>query len=64
MYHSPLKEMFFCNKQTEGVSSVLAGKDYQGNNVAVMDGKQNVLQETNYYPYGEPWREPEGEPEI
>ncbi|MDE6298186.1 MAG: RHS repeat-associated core domain-containing protein, partial [Muribaculaceae bacterium] len=37
-------------------------RDYQGNNVAVMDGSKNVLQETSYYPYGEPWREPEGQP--
>ena len=39
-------------------------RDYQGNNIAVMDGSKNLIQETNYYPYGEPWREPEGEPDI
>ncbi|MDE5875183.1 MAG: hypothetical protein K2H15_06005, partial [Muribaculaceae bacterium] len=37
-------------------------KDYQGNNVAVMDGSKNLIQEANYYPYGEPWREPDGQP--
>ncbi|MDE5875597.1 MAG: hypothetical protein K2H15_08105 [Muribaculaceae bacterium] len=37
-------------------------KDYLGNNVAVLDGSKNLIQETNYYPYGEPWREPEGQP--
>ncbi|MDE5976667.1 MAG: hypothetical protein K2G69_08975, partial [Muribaculaceae bacterium] len=37
-------------------------RDYQGNNVAVMDGSKNLIQESNYYPYGEPWREPDGQP--
>ncbi|MDE5976321.1 MAG: hypothetical protein K2G69_07215, partial [Muribaculaceae bacterium] len=37
-------------------------RDYQGNNVAVMDGSKNLIQEANYYPYGEPWREPDGQP--
>ncbi|MDE5874411.1 MAG: hypothetical protein K2H15_02090, partial [Muribaculaceae bacterium] len=37
-------------------------RDYQGNNIAVMDGSKNLIQQTDYYPYGEPWREPEGQP--
>ncbi|MBD5265260.1 MAG: hypothetical protein HDS48_07040 [Bacteroides sp.] len=32
-------------------------KDYQGNNVKVVDADGGVRQTTNYYPYGEPWTE-------
>ncbi len=34
--------------------------DYQGNVVAVMRGDGTVVQTAEYYPYGEPWLEPEG----
>ncbi len=32
--------------------------DHQGNNVAVIDNDGNTVQQTDYYPYGEPWRRP------
>jgi len=32
--------------------------DHQGNNVAVVDDNGNMVQQTDYYPYGEPWRRP------
>ncbi len=35
--------------------------DYQGNVVAVMRGDGTVVQTAEYYPYGEPWLEPEGD---
>lgn len=34
--------------------------DYQGNVVAVMRGNGIVVQTAHYYPYGEPWLEPDG----
>ena len=34
--------------------------DYQGNVVAVMRGNGTVVQTAHYYPYGEPWLEPDG----
>ena len=30
----------------------------------VIDGKGRVEQHTGYYPYGEPWREPSGQPYL
>ncbi|MCM1033491.1 MAG: hypothetical protein NC405_07015 [Odoribacter sp.] len=36
--------------------------DYQNNTVAVIDGSGNMEQATDYYPYGEPWRRPTGQP--
>ncbi|MDE6266718.1 MAG: hypothetical protein K2M07_05145 [Muribaculaceae bacterium] len=33
--------------------------DYQGNNVAVTDSQGKLLEQTDYYPYGEPWQEPD-----
>ena len=36
--------------------------DYQGNNVAVVDGDGKIVEQTNYYPYGEPWREATEQP--
>ncbi|MDE6020400.1 MAG: hypothetical protein K2H01_05310 [Ruminococcus sp.] len=36
--------------------------DYQGNNVAVLNSSGGLVQSTDYYPYGEPWLEPEGQP--
>ncbi|MDE6019642.1 MAG: hypothetical protein K2H01_01415 [Ruminococcus sp.] len=36
--------------------------DYQGNNVAVLNSSGGLVQSTDYYPYGEPWREPSGQP--
>ena len=36
--------------------------DYQGNNVAVLNNGGYLAQSTDYYPYGEPWREPSGQP--
>ena len=38
--------------------------DYQGNNVAVTDTDGNIVQQTDYYPYGEPWTEPSGQPYL
>jgi len=35
--------------------------DYQGNVTGVIDSGAKVVQETGYYPYGEPWLEPEGD---
>ena len=34
--------------------------DYQGNVLAVMRGNGIVVQTAHYYPYGEPWLEPDG----
>lgn len=36
--------------------------DYQGNITAVVDAEGKVVQQTEYYPYGEPWRKPDGQP--
>ena len=33
--------------------------DYQGNNIAVADNDGFLLEQTDYYPYGEPWHEPD-----
>ena len=38
--------------------------DYQGSIIAVTDSTGRVVQTTNYYPYGEPWREPTGQPML
>ena len=35
--------------------------DYQGNNIAVVDAGGSIIQRTDYYPYGEPWRYPYGQ---
>ena len=35
--------------------------DYQGNNIAVVDAGGGITQRTDYYPYGEPWRYPDGQ---
>ena len=35
--------------------------DWQGNNAVVADNRGNVVQETTYYPYGEPTIEPTGQ---
>ena len=35
--------------------------DWQGNNAVVADNRGNVVQETTYYPYGEPTVEPSGQ---
>ncbi len=35
--------------------------DYQGNVTGVIDSGAKMVQETGYYPYGEPWLEPEGD---
>lgn len=47
----------------------LSGKKYywyisdnQNNIVGVGDSSGNLVQSVDYYPYGEPWREPEGQP--
>ena len=36
--------------------------DFQGNITMVTDATGKVEQHTGYYPYGEPWREPTGQP--
>ncbi len=36
--------------------------DYHGNNIAVVDGYGKIVEQTNYYPYGEPWREATEQP--
>ncbi len=33
--------------------------DYQGNNIAVAGELGQILEQTDYYPYGEPWQEPD-----
>ena len=38
--------------------------DYQGNNIAVVDAAGAITQRTDYYPYGEPWRYPTGQPYL
>ncbi len=38
--------------------------DYQGNNIAVVDAAGSIIQRTDYYPYGEPWRYPDGQPYL
>ncbi|MDE6436521.1 MAG: hypothetical protein K2K69_03310, partial [Muribaculaceae bacterium] len=38
--------------------------DYQGSIIAVTDSTGRVVQTTNYYPYGEPWCEPTGQPML
>ena len=38
--------------------------DYQGSIIAVTDSTGRVVQTTNYYPYGEPFREPTGQPML
>jgi len=35
--------------------------DYQGNVTGVIDSNAKIVQETGYYPYGEPWLEPDGD---
>ena len=35
--------------------------DYQGNNIAVVDAAGSITQRTDYYPYDEPWRYPDGQ---
>lgn len=38
--------------------------DFQGNITMVTDDDGNLEQHTGYYPYGEPWREPSGQPYL
>ena len=38
--------------------------DFQGNNIAVVDAGGSITQRTYYYPYGEPWRYPDGQPYL
>ncbi|MCM1076944.1 MAG: DUF6443 domain-containing protein [Bacteroides sp.] len=45
---------------SEGVHYFIT--DYQGNNIAVVDSVNGFTEEYGYYPYGEPWRESEGNP--
>ena len=35
--------------------------DYQGNNLGVVDADGHLRQRTDYYPYGEAWRQPEAD---
>ena len=35
--------------------------DYQGNNLGVVDADGHLAQRTDYYPYGEAWRQPEAD---
>ena len=35
--------------------------DYQGNNLGVVDADGHLVQRTDYYPYGEAWRQPEAD---
>ena len=35
--------------------------DYQETVTGVIDSNEKIVQETGYYPYGEPWLEPEGD---
>ncbi|MDE6301056.1 MAG: hypothetical protein K2M19_05020 [Muribaculaceae bacterium] len=38
--------------------------DWQGSVTMVTDRYGQIVQHTGYYPYGEPWREPEGQPYL
>ena len=38
--------------------------DFQGNITMVTDRDGQICQHTGYYPYGEPWREPAGQPYL
>ena len=38
--------------------------DFQGNITMVTDRDGQLCQHTGYYPYGEPWREPSGQPYL
>lgn len=38
--------------------------DYQGSIIAVTDSTGSVVQKVDYYPYGEPFREPSGQPML
>ena len=38
--------------------------DWQGSVTMVTDKNGELIQHTGYYPYGEPWREPEGQPYL
>ncbi len=38
--------------------------DFQGNTTMVTDASGTLEQHTGYYPYGEPWREPTGQPYL
>ena len=38
--------------------------DFQGNIVMVTDPNGKIVHHTDYYPYGEPWREPDGQPYL
>ena len=38
--------------------------DFQGNITIVTDQDGDIEQHTGYYPYGEPWREPDGQPYL
>ena len=38
--------------------------DWQGSVTMVTDESHSLVQHTGYYPYGEPWREPSGQPYL
>jgi len=38
--------------------------DWQGSVTMVTDNNGDLVQHTGYYPYGEPWREPSGQPYL
>ena len=39
-------------------------RDRLGSTVAVTDKNGTLMQQNGYYPYGEPWREPSGQPYL
>jgi RHS repeat-associated protein len=39
-------------------------KDHQGSTIMVTDSVDGICQQIGYYPYGEPWREPTGQPRL
>lgn len=56
----PDREVWPQSPQARQIAQVIYLTDYQGNNIAVVDAGGAIAQRT-YYPYGEPWRYPDGQ---
>ncbi|MDE7406994.1 MAG: hypothetical protein K2M76_01120, partial [Muribaculaceae bacterium] len=57
-----LQMMRFPGGYFKGRAAYYYVTDYQGNTTAVVDAGGNIVERTDYYPYGEPWREPSAQP--
>lgn len=57
----PDREVWPQSPQARQIAQVIYLTDYQGNNIAVVDAGGSITQRTDYYPYGEPWRYPDGQ---